>query len=63
MEDKVRSIGNGSSYVRFHPNPGFSFKVWKGRWAHWCVACGATFLKTGESRKARRKKNGTVRKA
>jgi hypothetical protein len=53
---RLRSIGSGPSYIRVAPKPGFSIRVWKTRWLHWCHACGWTMLKPGENRRAVRPK-------
>ncbi|KKL78262.1 hypothetical protein LCGC14_2026580 [marine sediment metagenome] len=45
------SLGKNQNYIRFSPNPGFTFKVWVNRWIHYCNPCGVTLLKPGEVRR------------
>lgn len=44
----MMSIGRDTTYIRFSPNPGFSLRVTRGHWLHWCHAFGFALLRPGE---------------
>ena len=54
-----------ASYIRLHPNPGFSLCLTNGltfsrgpRWLHYCRACGPCILGPGQVRWPRPAKKG-----
>jgi len=44
----MRSLGRDTTYIRFTPNPGFSVRVSRDRWLHWCRKFGFGLLHPGE---------------